>query len=70
MVRRNQKFFSSLVSTIPPRVNTKVYFDIDIGDEEEGRIEFELFDEIVPKTAMNFRKLCTEECTKFILKIF
>jgi peptidylprolyl isomerase len=28
--------------------------------EQSGRINFELFDDVVPKTAENFRVLCTE----------
>ena len=41
--------------------NPVVYFDVAIGKEIEGRIEFELFSDIVPKTAENFRALCTGE---------
>ena len=41
--------------------NPRVFFDIDIGGEEAGRIEFELFSSVVPKTAENFRALCTGE---------
>ncbi|RKP01767.1 hypothetical protein CXG81DRAFT_25537 [Caulochytrium protostelioides] len=40
---------------------TKCFFDITINNEAAGRIEFELFDDIVPKTAENFRALCTKE---------
>lgn len=40
---------------------TRVYFDVAIGDETIGRIAFELFDDITPKTAANFRALCTGE---------
>lgn len=40
---------------------TKVYFDVEIGGTNAGRITFELFDNIVPKTAENFRALCTGE---------
>ncbi len=35
------------------------YFDITIADKPAGRIEFKLFDAEVPKTAKNFRELCT-----------
>jgi len=38
-----------------------VFFDIAIDDEELGRIEMELFAKICPKTAENFRCLCTGE---------
>ncbi|CAG8826002.1 11856_t:CDS:2, partial [Racocetra persica] len=37
----------------------RTYFDIDIDGRREGRIVFELFDNVVPKTAENFRALCT-----------
>ena len=36
-----------------------VYFDILIGGAPQGRIVFHLYDDIVPKTAANFRCLCT-----------
>ncbi|CDO75762.1 hypothetical protein BN946_scf184921.g38 [Trametes cinnabarina] len=36
-----------------------VYFDITINDNPAGRIVFRLFDDVVPKTARNFRELAT-----------
>ena len=39
----------------------KVFFDVSIDGEPAGRIVFELFDDKVPKTAENFRALCTHE---------
>lgn len=41
--------------------NPKVFFDVSIGSKPAGRIEFELFYDVVPKTAENFRALCTGE---------
>jgi len=41
--------------------NPRAYIDITIGGEAAGRIIFVLFADIVPKTAENFRALCTGE---------
>merc|ERR1719343_1168324 len=41
--------------------NPKVYFDMEVGGEEVGRITFELRADVAPKTAENFRALCTGE---------
>lgn len=38
-----------------------VFMDINIGETPAGRIKFELFADVVPKTAENFRQLCTGE---------
>merc|ERR1712015_257586 len=39
----------------------KVFFDMTIGTENAGKIVMELRDDVVPKTAENFRALCTGE---------
>ncbi|TPX34049.1 hypothetical protein SmJEL517_g03216 [Synchytrium microbalum] len=39
----------------------KVYFDISISGTPQGRIIMELRSDICPKTAENFRQLCTHE---------
>ncbi|KAJ3556957.1 hypothetical protein NP233_g11859 [Leucocoprinus birnbaumii] len=38
-----------------------VFMDIQIGETPAGRMKFELFSDVVPKTAENFRQLCTGE---------
>ncbi|KAJ7565001.1 hypothetical protein O6H91_02G043900 [Diphasiastrum complanatum] len=41
--------------------NPRVYFDILIGGTPAGRIVMELYADTTPKTAENFRALCTGE---------
>jgi len=47
-----------------PRIRTiihKFFFDITIGGKAAGTIVFELYKDVVPLTAENFRCLCTGE---------
>eukprot|EP00041_Stephanoeca_diplocostata_P014532 m.267221 g.267221 ORF g.267221 m.267221 type:complete len:392 (+) comp19727_c0_seq4:72-1247(+) len=46
------------LKSLAGRKHPRVFFDITIGDEDAGRIEFELFEREVPKTVQNFRTLC------------
>lgn len=39
----------------------RTYFDITLGGLPAGRIVFELYGDVAPKTAENFRSLCTGE---------
>jgi cyclophilin family peptidyl-prolyl cis-trans isomerase len=39
----------------------KVFFDVSIGRNAPSKVTFELFNDVVPKTAENFRALCTGE---------
>jgi cyclophilin family peptidyl-prolyl cis-trans isomerase len=41
--------------------SSKVFFDIAIRGDPAGRLVFQLFNETTPKTAENFRALCTGE---------
>lgn len=46
------------MSTSP---NPVVFFDITLGGEALGRIKMELFADVTPRTAENFRQFCTGE---------
>lgn len=37
------------------------FFDVTVGEKSAGRIVFELYKSICPKTCENFAKLCTGE---------
>eukprot|EP00285_Hemiselmis_virescens_P015282 CAMPEP_0173389622 /NCGR_PEP_ID=MMETSP1356-20130122/12769_1 /TAXON_ID=77927 ORGANISM="Hemiselmis virescens, Strain PCC157" /NCGR_SAMPLE_ID=MMETSP1356 /ASSEMBLY_ACC=CAM_ASM_000847 /LENGTH=235 /DNA_ID=CAMNT_0014346835 /DNA_START=17 /DNA_END=724 /DNA_ORIENTATION=+ len=41
--------------------NPVVFFDVTIGGKNAGRVTMELYADLVPKTAENFRALCTGE---------
>lgn len=43
------------------RANPRVFLNIRIGSENIGQMVIELFSDVVPKTAENFRCLCTGE---------
>lgn len=41
--------------------NPRVFFDMAVDGQPAGRIVMELFSDVTPKTAENFRQLCTGE---------
>jgi cyclophilin family peptidyl-prolyl cis-trans isomerase len=43
------------------RERSRAFFDIKVGDAPRGRIVFELYDDVVPKTCENFKILCTNQ---------
>lgn len=51
------------------RGNPVVFFDISIAGVSAGRIKIELFADICPKTAENFRQFCTGEYKKSSLSV-
>ena len=61
----NAKFLGSSIVRAMASKNAsnlpKVYFDITAGTEDVGRVVMELRTDVVPKTAENFRCLCTGE---------
>ncbi|XP_074210589.1 ranBP2-like and GRIP domain-containing protein 4 isoform X1 [Camelus bactrianus] len=56
-----QKGQVSLAAELSKETNPVVFFDVCAEDEPLGRITIELFSNIVPQTAENFRALCTGE---------
>eukprot|EP00455_Lapot_gusevi_P006472 TRINITY_DN12769_c0_g1_i2.p1 TRINITY_DN12769_c0_g1~~TRINITY_DN12769_c0_g1_i2.p1 ORF type:complete len:187 (-),score=31.14 TRINITY_DN12769_c0_g1_i2:144-704(-) len=61
---------ASLIGENNPRNNASnpdnpvVFFDITIGGHNAGRIVMELYADVVPRTAENFRQFCTGEFRK------
>jgi cyclophilin family peptidyl-prolyl cis-trans isomerase len=46
-------------NTLYEDISLNPYFDIEVGGIYQGRILFQLFDDVVPKTCKNFRFLCS-----------
>jgi peptidylprolyl isomerase len=51
----------TIASTTAIAANPKVALDVSIGGQPAGTLTLELFADVVPKTAENFRALCTGE---------
>jgi len=59
----SRSFFSKTASSSAKAAENlpKVFFDVKAGDQSLGRVVMELRSDVVPKTAENFRQLCTGE---------
>ena len=53
--------FGGSILTAAEIKNPRCFMDISIGDKPAGRVVIELRADVVPKTAENFRALCTGE---------
>lgn len=51
----------NMASSSKAAKRSRVFFDIAIGGSKIGKVVFELYDDVVPKTVANFRALCTGE---------
>lgn len=50
-----------LFSNLRAQDNPVVFIDVSIGGKKSERVYFELYADVVPKTAENFRQFCTGE---------
>jgi len=53
--------WAQISSQLRTTTNPVVFFDVSIGTMEVGRMIFELFADVTPRTAENFRQFCTGE---------
>ncbi|KAL8938843.1 MAG: hypothetical protein Q9216_003682, partial [Gyalolechia sp. 2 TL-2023] len=52
---------STTTPTVTSTSKPQVYFDVTVNDGPPARIIFDLYYDVVPRTAENFRALCTGE---------
>ncbi|ETN70821.1 peptidyl-prolyl cis-trans isomerase A [Necator americanus] len=58
---RSSRFLVGAIRSASNAARSQVFLDVKIGDTPAGKITIELFNDVVPKTAENFRALCTGE---------
>eukprot|EP00939_MAST-03C_sp_MAST-3C-sp1_P001222 g1222.t1 len=54
----NNNSSSITIADVVVMSSNNVFFDIEIGGKVAGRVVFKLYDNVVPKTAKNFRAIC------------
>jgi len=50
-----------MAGVIRSKTNPVIFFDISVGTNKVGRLKIELFADVAPRTAENFRQMCTGE---------
>ena len=56
--------WSQIQAQLRHPLNPVVFFDIRVGNADIGRILMELYFDLVPRTAENFRQFCTGEAKR------
>ena len=59
--RERRRVLMAGEQNVEKQTNPIVFFNVSIGGQDMGRIKMELFADVVPKTAENFRQFCTGE---------
>ena len=52
-------YFLPFLNEVEPQIRPLVFMDIEVDEQPVGRIVMELYSDVVPRTAENFRALCT-----------
>ena len=62
--KKEEKKSEASTSGAKGKSDDLLFFDVGLDGKKIGRVTFRLFDDVVPKTAANFRAICTGENDK------